>query len=365
MSSTVTHRGVIRNWAAIVSAAAIIVLGVAFGLPSSLPLSVLEGAALIGAVLSAVHHAETVAHRIGEPFGTLVLALAVTVIEAALIVSIMLASGDRTSAVARDSVYAAVMIICTGVIGLCLVVGATKHRVQTFKAEGSGPALAALATLGVLVLVEPDFTTSAPAPLYSPSQLIFIAAASLALWSAFIFFQTVEHRDYYLPPDGTEDAHVHAEPPTAGQAWAGFALLLISLVVVVGLAKKLSPRIEGAIQAAGAPQAALGVAIAVLVLLPETVAAVRAAYANRLQTSMNLALGSALASIGLTVPVVVAASLTLNLQLALGLDFKDVVLLSLALLVSTITLATGRTNRMQGAVHLILFAAFLFLTLVP
>ena len=363
MVRTVTRRSIIRNWAAIVSATSIIVLGVAFALPASLLLSVLEGAALIGAVLSAVHHAETVAHRIGEPFGTLVLALAVTVIEAALIVSIMLAGGDKTSTVARDSVYAAVMIICTGVIGLCLFVGATKHREQTFRAEGSGPALAALATLGVIVLVEPDFTTSAPAPLYSPSQLVFTAVASLALWSAFIFFQTVEHRDYYLPPDGAAD--VHAEPPTARQAWAGFALLLASLAVVVGLAKKLSPRIEDTIQAAGAPQAAVGVAIAVLVLLPETVAAVRAAYANRLQTSMNLALGSALASIGLTVPVVVAASLTLNLQLALGLDFKDVVLLSLALLVSTITLATGRTNRMQGAVHLILFAAFLFLTLVP
>jgi Ca2+:H+ antiporter len=314
-------------------------------------------------VLAAVHHAEVVAHRVGEPFGTLVLALAVTAIEATLIVTMMLAGGDGAATLTRDSLYAAVMIICTGVIGLCLFIGAIEHREQVFRPEGSGPALAALTTLGVIVLLLPDFTTSAPAPHYSSSQLVFTAVVSLALWASFVFFQTVRHRDYFLPPDGVEETH--AAPPTTAQSWTAFALLLVSLVAVVGLAKKLSPTIEGAIAAMGAPQAALGAVIALVVLLPETVAAVRAARANRLQTSMNLALGSALATIGLTVPVVVAASFVLHLRLALGLDPKDVVLLMLAFLVSTITLATGRTNLMQGAVHLVLFAAFLFLTLVP
>jgi len=351
------------NWAAIVSLGAILVLGAAMLVSPGPLLTIICAAALIGAVLAAVHHAEVVAHRIGEPFGTLVLAVAVTIIEAALILTMMLAGGEKSAALARDAIYAAVMIICTGVIGLCLLVGALRHYEQSFRAEGVGPALAALTTLGVVVLVLPDFTTSAPAPLYARSQLIFIACASLALWAVFIFFQTVDHRDYFLPVDGRENTH--ATPPTIGASWMAFAFLLVSLIAVVGLAKKLSPQIEAAIDWMGAPQAALGVAIAILVLLPETVAAVRAALANRLQTSMNLALGSALASIGLTVPVVVVASLVLRLPLALGLDPKDIVLLSLALLAGTITLATGRTNLMQGAVHLVLFAAFLFLTLVP
>jgi Ca2+:H+ antiporter len=347
--------------AATVSAAAMLVL--AFALGASPVVTVLSAVALMAGVLAAVHHAEVVAHRIGEPFGTLVLALAVTVIEAALIVTMMLSGGAATAALARDSIYAAVMIICTGVIGLCLLVGGVRHYQQSFRSEGAGPALGALATLGVIVLVLPDFTTSAPAPLYSAPQLVFTAVVALALWAVFVFFQTVRHRDYFLPADGLEDAH--AEPPTAAYAWGSFVLLLVALVAVVGLAKKISPAIESAVLRAGAPQGAIGVAIAMLVLLPETVAAVRAAHANRLQTSMNLALGSALACIGLTVPVVVAASFALQLPLVLGVDPKDVVLLSLALLVSTITLATGRTNLMQGAVHLVLFAAFLFLTLVP
>ncbi len=291
------------------------------------------------------------------------LALAVTAIEATLIVTMMLAGGESAATLTRDSLYAAVMIICTGVIGLCLFIGALEHHEQAFRPEGSGPALAALTTLGVIVLLLPDFTTSAPAPHYSPAQLVFTAVASLALWASFVFFQTVRHRDYFLPPGGLEDTH--AAPPTPSQSWTAFALLLVSLVAVVGLAKKLSPAVEGAIAAMGAPQAALGVAIALVVLLPETVAAVRAARANRLQTSMNLALGSALATIGLTVPAVVAASFVLHLPLALGLEPKDIVLLMLAFMVSTITLATGRTNLMQGAVHLVVFAAFLFLTLVP
>src|SRR5262245_57050071 len=316
-------------------------------------------------VIAAVHHAEVVAHRVGEPFGTLVLALAITVIEVALVVSMMLAGGPEKAALARDSVYAAVMLICTGVVGACVLAGALRHREQSFRIEGAGPALAALITLATIVLILPGFTTSAPGPLYSKSQLAFTAVASLSLWAVFVFVQTVRHRDYFLPPGAAQDESTHAAPPTRREACASFALLLVSLVAVVGLAKVLSPAIETAVDAAGAPPSVVGVAIALLVLLPESVAAVRAALANRLQTSMNLALGSALACIGLTIPAVALASLLLDLPLVLGLDGKDIVLLVLAFLVSTITLGTGRTHLMAGAVHLVIFAAFVFLTLIP
>jgi Ca2+:H+ antiporter len=287
------------------------------------------------------------------------------VIEVALVVSMMLAGGAEKATLARDSVYSAVMIICTGVVGACVLAGALRHREQSFRIEGAGPALAALVTLATIVLVLPVFTTSAPGPRYSKPQLAFTALASLALWAVFVFVQTIRHRDYFLPPDDVADETVHAAPPTRRQAGASFALLLVSLVAVVGLAKVLSPAIEAAVHAAGAPPAVIGVAIAALVLLPEAGAAVRAALGNRLQTGMNLALGSALACIGLTVPAVALASVVLGLPLVLGLEAKDLVLLALAFLVSTITLASGRTNLMQGAVLLVIFAAFLFLTLVP
>ncbi len=356
---------VLRHWPVLVPTVSLPLLVVAFLVSLGPLLTAACVAALMAVVIAAVHHAEVVAHRVGEPFGTLLLALAVTVIEAALIVSMMLAGGPGKAALARDSVYSAVMIICTGVVGVCLLAGGLRHREQSFRSEGAGPALAALVALATIVLVLPVFTTSAPGPRYSSSQLAFTATASLALWAVFVFFQTIRHRDYFLPPQGAEEESAHAAPPTAGRAWASFGLLLVSLTAVVGLAKALSPRIEAAVAAAGAPPAVIGVAIAMLVLLPESWAALRAAMADRLQTSMNLALGSALATIGLTIPVVALASAVFGQPLVLGLEPKDLVLLALAFLVSTITLGTGRTNLMQGAVHLVIFAAFLFLTLVP
>jgi Ca2+:H+ antiporter len=231
--------------------------------------------------------------------------------------------------------------------------------------EGAGSGLAALIVMAALTLVLPAFTTSAPAGHYTHSQLIFLAIASAATWAIFIFVQTVRHRDYFIPPANASDPETHCERPTKIQAWTSFGLLLLSLVTVVGLAKKLSPAIEAAVEAANAPRAAVGMIIAALVLLPETWAAVRAARANRLQTSMNLAVGSALACIGLTVPVVVLASVVFHLPLVLGLAPKDLALLAVTFLVSAVTLGTGRTNLMQGAVHLVLFVTYLFLTLVP
>jgi Ca2+:H+ antiporter len=328
-------------------------------------LAVLSSAALVGAIIVAVHHAEVVAHRVGEPLGTLVLALAVTAIEIALILSMMIAGGDDMAALPRDAIYAAVMIICNGVVGICVLLGGLAHREQTFRVEGAGAGLAALIVMSTLTLVLPVFTTSTPAGTYSSSQLAFVAVASAALWAIFIFVQTVRHRDYFIPVTGAADLDVHAEPPTAREAWASFGLLLLSLVVVVGLAKMLSPTIEGAVEAADAPRAVVGIVVAALILLPEAWAATRAARADRLQSSFNLAIGSALACIGLTVPVVVLASIAFQLPLVLGLEPKDMAMLALTFLVSAFTLGTGRTYMMQGAVHLVLFAAFLFLAFVP
>jgi Ca2+:H+ antiporter len=328
-------------------------------------LATLCAAGLIGAVIAAVHHAEVIAHRVGEPFGTLVFALAVTVIEASLILSIVITGGAQKATVPRDTIYAAVMIICNGVVGVCVLVGGLRHREQTFRVEGSGPGLAALMALATLTLVLPTFTSTTPSGTYSDAQLMFAAVASLALWSAFVFVQTVRHRDYFLPEADPADPDAHAEPPTTIEAWASFGLLLLSLVSVVGLAKVLSPIVERGVDAIDAPKAVIGVAIAMIVLLPETSAAVRAARANRLQTSVNLAIGSALASIGLTIPVVAVAAIALHFPLVLGLEAKELVMLTLTFLVSAVTLGTGRTYVMQGAVHLVIFAAFLFLALVP
>lgn len=328
-------------------------------------LALLCGAALAGAVFVAVHHAEVVAHRVGEPFGTLVLALAVTAIETALILSMMVAGGADMAVLPRDAIYAAVMIICNGVVGLCLLLGGLAHREQTFRVEGAGAGLAALFVMAVLVLVLPVFTTSTPGATYNRSQLAFVAVTSATLWAIFVFIQTVRHRDFFIPGANASDPEAHADPPTKGQAFASFGLLLVSLVTVVGLAKVLSPRIEHAVEVVNAPRAVVGIVIAALVLLPETWAAVRAARANRLQTSMNLAVGSALASIGLTIPVVVLASISFNLPLVLGLLPKEMALLAVTFLVSAVTLGTGHTYMMQGAVHLVLFAAYLFLAFVP
>ena len=326
-------------------------------------LAAAAGTSLVLTVFAAVYHAEVVAHRVGEPFGTLVLAVAVTVIEVALIVSVMIGAADDKSGLARDTVFAAVMIICNGVVGLCLVVGGVRHYEQGFQALGASAALAVLAALVTLTLVLPNFTTSAAGPLYATSQLIFAGVVSLVLYSAFVFVQTVRHRGYFLT-DSEED-EVHGAPPSGPVALLSLALLLISLVAVVALAKALTPTVEAGIDRFGAPKAVVGVIIAALVLLPESLAAMRAARLNRLQTSMNLALGSALASIGLTIPTVAFVSIAITQPLALGLGAREEVLLLVTLLVSVLTLGTGRTTVLQGVVHLVILATFLFFTVVP
>lgn len=341
----------------------LLLAGTGLGLPGFY--NVLVAAGLLASVLAAVHHAEVVAHRVGEPYGTLVLAVAITVIEVALIVSLMLAGGPSTTALARDTVFAAVMIILNGMMGLCLLVGGSRHREQTFGLYGVSASLATLAAIVVLTLVLPNYTTSGAGPTYSPSQLGFIATVSLVLYGTFVLVQTVRHRDYFLPPSADNNEEVHAPPPSNRASMLSAALLLVCLVAVVLLAKSLAPTIEAAVAAAGAPKALVGIIIAAVVLLPEGLAALRAAQANRLQTSLNLALGSALASIGLTIPAVAIVSLATGWTLTLGIDIKSTVLLLLSLLVATLSLGTGRTTVLQGTVHLVLFAVYLFTTIVP
>jgi Ca2+:H+ antiporter len=358
-----TPATVLPRWTIAVPFVAWIVLGIAYAMPDSGLLLVLVGVALCAAVFTAVHHAEVVAHRVGEPFGTLVLAVADTVIEVALIVSVMLTSGPEKAGLARDTVFAAVMIVCNGIVGICLLVGGIRHREQDFQSRGAAAALAVLASLSVLTLVMPNYTTTNAGPMLSSSQLAFAGVSSLVLYGVFVFVQTVRHRDYFLA--GTPDEDVHAAPPSAGQAMAAGGLLLVCLVAVVLLAKVLSPVVETAVKNAGAPAAVVGIVIAALVLLPEGLAAVRAARADRLQNSLNLALGSALASIGLTIPTVACVFLYTGQPLVLGIDGKETVLLVLTLIVGTLTLSSGRTTILQGAVHLSLFAAYLFLSFAP
>lgn len=316
-----------------------------------------------GSVFAAVYHAETIAHRIGEPFGSIVLATAVTVIEVSLIVSIMVSAPDGGTAVARDTVFAAVMVVLNGVVGLCLLLGGVQHREQGFQVQGAGAALSVLGTLATLVLILPSYTLAEPGPTYSTVQLAFVAAVSLALYGLFLFVQTIRHRSDFLDLNSVPSSH-HVRP--SGRAVvASSVLLFAALSGVILIAETLSPAVERAVAKAGLPPEFVGVIIASMVLLPEGTSALRAAWANRLQTSLNLALGSALASIGLSIPTVAIVSLVLERPLSLGLEPEYMVLLVLTLFVSTLTLATGRTTVLQGGVHLVIFASFVTIAAVP
>lgn len=330
---------------------------------------------LVGAVIASVHHAEVVAHKVGEPYGSLILAVAVTVIEVGLIVMLMTSGGEGTSTYARDTVFAAVMITLNGIVGIALLVGALRHHLVSFNASGSGSALTTVIVLAGVTLVLPSFTTSAHGLQYSGSQLAFAAIASLALYGAFVFTQTVRHRDFFLPVSSDEYGRVtglldededgHADPPPAREAWLSLGLLVVALVAVVGLAKLLSPTIEDGVKSLGFPYGVVGVVIALLVLAPESIAAVRNANRDRVQISLNLAYGSAMASIGLTIPTIAIASIWLDGPLELGLEPVHLVLLFLTVAVSTLTVAQGRAKALQGVVHLVLLASFVFLSIQP
>jgi Ca2+:H+ antiporter len=327
-------------------------------------LLIVSAVLLIATVLVAVYHAEVIAHRIGQPYGALVLALSVTLIEVSLIVSMMMSGHVESTELARDAVFATVMIVCNGVIGLCLVVGALKHHALAFRVEGTMPSLSVLATLATMSLVLPDFTFTTEGPTFSNAQLMFAAIVSFALYGVFLFVQTIRHREHFLPEESSKE-EPHGDRPSIQRTLASFGLLIVSLVAVVGLAESLAPTIEQTVHNAGLPQAVVGIAIALMVLLPETMAAVRAARRNQMQIAFNLTLGSALATIGLTIPTIAFLSIGLGLSMDLGLPPKEVALLALTLVLTTMTLSTGRATILQGAIHLVVFSVFLFLAMVP
>ena len=317
---------------------------------------------LLGNVIAAVHHAEVVAIRVGEPFGTLVLALAVTVIEVGLIISMML-GGKPNPALMRDSVHAVVMLVLHGLAGLSIVVAAFRHREPEFRVEGANALLAVLIPMAVLILILPNYLVSRPGPFYSPLQLAFVSAACLALYIAFLFIQINWHRGFFLPVDG-DDTVEHARP-SGRMALVSLLLLVLALLSVVLLAKSLAPALEAMVQAAGAPLAVAGVIIAAIVLLPETAAAVRAATRDQLQASINLSLGSGVASIGLAVPAVVLVSFWIGQPLELGISAGASVLMALGFVVAVITYGIGRTNLLSGIVHLVLLATYVFTVFAP
>jgi Ca2+:H+ antiporter len=358
----------ILSWTVIVPVLAAVLLAFTWGRSIGIVVQVLVALALAAAILAAVNHAEVVAHRVGEPFGSLVLAVAVTIIEVGLIVTLMISGGPETASLARDTVFAAVMITCNGIVGIALLIGAMRFHLTVFNAEGTGAALATVTTLATLSLVLPTFTLGRPGPEFTPAQLAFAAIASLALYVAFVITQTVRHRDFFLPLTSAGEvveAEEHADPPTNRRALASLGLLVLALVAVVGLAKVETPPIQAGVAAVGFPPSFVGVVIALLVLLPETLAAARAASRDRIQTSLNLAFGSAMASIGLTIPAIAVASIWLDGPLVLGLDATQMVLLAVTVVVAILTVVPGRATRLEGAVHLVLLAAFLFLAVNP
>jgi Ca2+:H+ antiporter len=357
-----------KSWTLVVPVVAALALVLTWQQKLAPVLVIVVAIVLIGSVLAAVHHAEVVAHRVGEPFGSIILAVAVTVIEVGLIIMLMLSGGEGTATLARDTVFAAVMITCNGIVGLSLLLGSVRHGLPRFNPEGTGAALGVVATLATITLVLPTFTTSASGGRFTGPQLAFVAVAAVVLYAAFIYTQTGRHRDFFLPVSasgGVIDGEEHAAPPTTRATYISLGLLVLSLVAVVGLAKAVSPAIEGAVEAAGIPNSFVGVVIALLVLLPEGLAASKAALRDRVQTSLNLAYGSAMASIGLTVPAIAIATIWLTGPLSLGLGAVQIVLLALTVAVGILSVVPGRATRLQGTVHLIIFAAFVFLAISP
>jgi Ca2+:H+ antiporter len=337
-------------------------LGIAFTrTPAGLVFAVVLLVILFGTVFAAVHHAEVIAHRIGEPFGTLLLTLSVTVIEVAMIET-MLLSGKASPALARDTVFAVVMIVCNGLVGACILTGGLRFREQEFQVTGANLYLSVLVVLATITLILPNYTVATPGPIYSPAQLGFVSVVTIILYAVFLYIQTVRHRDYFIR-DAVDDDHAGAV--TGRALLLSVVLLLVALVSVVLLAKKFSDVVDAGAALIGAPPAFAGVVVALLILMPEAVAAMAAAARNDLQKSLNLALGSSLATIGLTVPAVAAVNIGLAEPLLLGLGGRDSVLLATTIVLSMLTFGTGRTNILFGFVHVLVFAVFVFLVLAP
>jgi Ca2+:H+ antiporter len=349
-------------------AGALFLLALSWDQSLTVPVMIFLGLVLAASVYIAVSHAEVIALRVGEPYGSIILAVAVTIIEVGMIVVLVIDNPEATKNLARDTVFSAIMITTALILGASIVIKSLRLKFSTFNPEGAVPALAALASLSVLSLVLPSFTTSSPGPTFNHTQLIFAAVTSAVIYLIFVFMQTVRHRDFFLPPpraNGPQAANPHFKPPTKSQALYSAFGLIASLVAVVGLAKVTSPVIQGVVTAFGLPQMVVALSIAVIVLLPESISALKAAAYGRTQTSLNLALGSALASIGMTIPAIAVISIFFGFQVNLGLGPTEIALLFLTLFVSALTLIPGKASLLQGAVHLSIFAAFVLVVFTP
>lgn len=324
---------------------------------------------LFGAILlsafALVRHADSLAVRLGEPLGTLVLTLAVTGLEVMMIAALMY-TGQGNPSLARDTMFAVVMLVLNGLVGVCLLAGGLRYHEQTYNLYGANAFLAVIIPLAVLAMVLPTFTVSSPGPTLSPLQSTFLILMSVGLYGVFLAIQTLRHREYFVVPSAADSKDEHpADVVHHGlevHSGAYHCVLLIAyLLPVVILAKQLAVPIDYGVRTLGAPPALGGLLVAVLILSPESLAAIRAALANRLQRSINLSLGSVLATISLTVPAVLAIGFVTGKTIVLGLDPVNITVLVLTLVVSILTFALERTNVLLGAVHLLLFLAYLIL----
>jgi len=317
---------------------------------------------LILSVMSAVHHSEVIAQRVGEPYGTIILAVAITIIEVSIIISLMVLGGEEAVSLARDTVYSATMLILNGIVGLCLFIGGLKHHVQTFSKHSVTIALVSLISILIFTLVFPTFTNSIEGPYYSTPQLVFVSIACLIIYFSFVFAQTTRYRAYFL---SVADEEEHDGTISNKVFVISLLFLVISLGIVVLLAKTLSPKIESIVIGNNLPKRLVGVIIAAIILLPEGVAAIIAAKKNKLQSSLNLALGSALASIGLTIPCVAVVCIINDMKIILGLDIISIILLGLSVFTVMLSLSSGRSNIVYGVVLLVNLMAFIFLIIFP
>jgi Ca2+:H+ antiporter len=315
---------------------------------------------ILYAAFAVVRHAEGLAVKLGEPLGTFVLTLAVTGLEVMMILAVML-TGHGSPTVARDAMFAVVMIVLNGMVGLSLLLGGLRYREQAYNLQGANAFLAVIIPLAVLALILPNYTETTPGPEFSPFQAAFLGVLSVGLYGVFLAIQNVRHRAYFMTPEAEPGDGAHAEHAGVRSGWYHGPLLLAYLAPVVVLAEELAVPVDYGIETLHAPAALGGFLVAVLVLSPESLAAVRAARANQLQRSVNILLGSVLASIGLTVPGVMAIGAITGKSIVLGLDPVNTVLLGLTLAVSMMTFASARTNVLLGAVHLLLFLAYVML----
>nr|WP_246710329.1 MULTISPECIES: calcium:proton antiporter [unclassified Martelella] len=314
---------------------------------------------ILAAAVGVVRHAEAISGRLGEPFGTLVLTLSITGIEVLSITAVML-NGENNPALVRDTLFSVVMIIMGGMLGISLLLGALRHRELTFNLQGANAYLGVIIPLAVFSLILPDFTSSTEGPTLSAVQKVMLGSMAAGLYFIFLMMQTGRHRGYFSQPDeDVAQTEEHEKP--SGPLWLSVILLFCYIVPVVYLVEQLAKPVDHIIETHGAPGIIGGVLMAILVTTPEGIGGVKAALNKRLQSSVNIFLGSVLATIGLTVPIMLVVSSVLGLDLELGLAPTDALLLILILAVSIVTFASGRTNLLQGAVHFLLFVAFLLL----